>query len=117
MFLRIRMIAVLGSGLLGVGCATLKPPEPEPPVHALEPASTGVLAELSRDVGTRFGAAKSGFYLLPKNEDAMLWRLALIDHAQVSVDAQYFLWDNDDAGLLTMERCIEPPPTRSTWKR
>jgi hypothetical protein len=45
----------------------------------MDPVSSGMLAELSRDVRDRFQEGQSGFSLLPKNEEAMMWRLALID--------------------------------------
>lgn len=73
---------------------------------AVAPASTGVLAEVSKHVSRRFGRGRSGFHLIPKNDDALRWRLALIDEAKVSVDIQYYIWNRDDAGWLLMDRCV-----------
>lgn len=38
---------------------------------------------------------------------ALSWRLAMIDTAQVSIDAQYFLWEEDAVGSLLLDRLIQ----------
>lgn len=38
---------------------------------------------------------------------ALRWRLAMIDTAQVSIDAQYFLWKEDAVGSLLLDRLIQ----------
>jgi putative cardiolipin synthase len=89
------------------GCATLKPPPPQPEVLSLTPAKAGVLAEVSTKISTIHGPGQSAFMLLIRNDDAMNWRLALIDHATVSIDAQYFIWQSDEAGILLFDRLLQ----------
>lgn len=52
------------------------------------------------------GSDKSGFLLLEGNREAMDWRLALIDSAERSLDLQYFIWEDDAAAGLIMERVL-----------
>ncbi|MDF7801677.1 phospholipase D family protein [Pontiellaceae bacterium B1224] len=49
---------------------------------------------------------ESGFLLLDRGRDAMSWRLILADAAQKSIDIQYFLWKNDAAGKVMMQRML-----------
>jgi len=48
----------------------------------------------------------SGFLLLDRGWEALSWRTVLIDAAQKSVDAQYFLWKDDKAGKVMMQRLM-----------
>jgi putative cardiolipin synthase len=88
-------------------CSTLPSPPPVPDVYSLPPASGGTLAEISSEVTARFALGQSGFFALTDNEEAMKWRLALIDHATSSIDAQYFIWQNDEAGVLLFLRLLD----------
>jgi putative cardiolipin synthase len=45
--------------------------------------------------------------LLIRNDDALNWRLALIDHAVSSIDAQYFIWEDNKTARLLLERLIK----------
>ena len=49
----------------------------------------------------------SGFALLKENAEALKWRLAMIDHAERSIDMQYYLWERDEAGLLLIGRLLD----------
>lgn len=49
----------------------------------------------------------SGFYPLIRGNDAFGARLALIDMAESSIDAQYFLMKNDMAGLIFVGKLLE----------
>ena len=49
----------------------------------------------------------SGFYPLISGMDALRARLALIDLADRTIDAQYFLMKNDDAGLIFVGKLLE----------
>ncbi len=42
----------------------------------------------------------SGAYLLDKGEDALLWKGALVDKAQKSIDIQTFIWKDDNVGTI-----------------
>ena len=45
-------------------------------------------------------ADRSGFVLLDSGEDAWAARLALVRTAQQSIDAQYYIWNEDETGRL-----------------
>jgi putative cardiolipin synthase len=53
------------------------------------------------------GRDASGFELLDRNADALRRRLALIDTARYSIDAQYYLWYGDAAGRILMKRLLD----------
>jgi putative cardiolipin synthase len=96
------------SVLFGVGgCRTLPAPPELADVHALPAATSGALADVLARFTEASGPEESGFLLLPRNDDAMKWRLALIDHATSSIDAQYFIWRGDEAGILLFDRLIK----------
>ncbi|TDG15904.1 phospholipase D family protein [Seongchinamella unica] len=75
-------------------------------VHALPPAQSGTLAEISTGIATGHGEDHSGFWLLDSSEDGLRWRLALIDSATTSLDIQTYLWYPDHSGALILERVI-----------
>jgi putative cardiolipin synthase len=49
---------------------------------------------------------ESGFLLLDRGRDALSWRLILADAAEKSIDVMYFLWKNDEAGKVLMQRLL-----------
>lgn len=61
---------------------------------------------VSAQVMQRHGAGKSGFLLLEGNQEALQWRLALIDSAKTSLDLQYFIWQADATAGLIFERVL-----------
>ncbi|GAB1266912.1 phospholipase D family protein [Aurantivibrio infirmus] len=50
---------------------------------------------------------KTGLYVLEKGEEALLARSWLADHAQTSIDVQYFIWSSDNIGTLAAEALLE----------
>jgi len=64
-------------------------PAPDPG-YASKPTDHGTLAESESAFAQKHGTQKSGFLLLDKSEEALKWRLALVDAAQHSLDVQYF---------------------------
>jgi putative cardiolipin synthase len=48
-------------------------------------------------------AGKSGFLLLDRGEEALVWRGVLANTAQRSIDAQYFIWEEDNTGTIAAE--------------
>jgi len=75
--------------------------------HGFEPSPDSQLAQIARDITDKFGPGKSGFLALDRNDEALNWRLALVDHAQHSVDLQYFIWHKDESGILLMLRLLD----------
>jgi phosphatidylserine/phosphatidylglycerophosphate/cardiolipin synthase-like enzyme len=93
---------------IATGCTTLKySPSSTPEVHSLPPANSGVLREVSWKFAQTHPAQDSGLMLLTPNDDAFRWRLALIDHATTSIDAQYFIWQDDETGILLFDRLLK----------
>lgn len=93
--------------LAGYGCTTLPPAPPQPVVNHLSPAESGVLTEISTHITGKLKPHESAYLLLPRNDDALNWRLALTDHATTSIDAQYFIWQNDATGKLLFDRLLK----------
>ena len=94
------------AGLLLAGCAT--PPAPPTPVpsSARPPAPAGPLADAEAAIRAAHGADGSGFVTLERAEDALAWRLALIDSARDSLDLQYYVWFGDRVGQLLLVRVL-----------
>jgi putative cardiolipin synthase len=88
------------------GCAHIPKDPDKPETYSAAPATEGILAEASRDVLAGQEGGISAFLLIPKNDEALKWRLALIDSAQQSIDLQVFIWTNDESGRLVLSRII-----------
>ena len=52
-------------------------------------------------------AEKTGVYILEKGEEALMGRAWLTQHAQQSIDIQYFIWSTDNIGILAAEMLLE----------
>ena len=84
--------------------------------RALPAAPSGPLASLEQGIQTQRGALDSintqadrplsGFKLLDRSEEALRWRLALIDSATQSIDTQYYLYHGDSTGLIFTSRLL-----------
>lgn len=88
------------------GCATAPLDFPKTPSEAL--SGTGD-TRLGKGVAAWTAArpGESGFYPLSKGLDALGARLALIDRAERTIDAQYFLMKPDSAGRLFAAKLLE----------
>lgn len=51
-------------------------------------------------------ATQTGAYILEKGEEALLGRAWLTDHAESSIDVQYFIWSTDNIGTLAAESLL-----------
>jgi putative cardiolipin synthase len=51
-------------------------------------------------------AGQSGAYALESGEAALVARAWLADHAQKSIDVQYFIWSTDNIGILAAESLL-----------
>jgi putative cardiolipin synthase len=99
-------LAAAGALLLGLTACSTIPESPDKPASFSAPAAdAGPLAQSSRAVmAERNAQTDSAFMLIPQNDEALRWRLALIDHAQQSIDLQVFIWSNDESGRLMLDR-------------
>lgn len=50
--------------------------------------------------------SQSGIYVLDKGEEALIARAWLADHAQTSIEVQYFIWSTDNIGILASEALL-----------
>jgi putative cardiolipin synthase len=50
--------------------------------------------------------SRSGTYVLEKGEESLLARAWLSEQAQRSIDVQYFIWSNDNIGILATEALL-----------
>jgi putative cardiolipin synthase len=106
MHMRIIIPAILLS-LNVFGCASIpKNPARTESVH-LPAATAGILSDVSARVLADMEPEESAFVLMEDSAEALLWRLALIDHATTSIDLQYYIWTNDEAGRLLLNRVIQ----------
>jgi cardiolipin synthase C len=51
-------------------------------------------------------ANQSGMYVLDKGEEALLARAWLADHAEKTIEVQYFIWSTDNIGILASEALL-----------
>ena len=102
-------LALLGVAGLVAGCATsLTQPATRPAPDFARPApADSAFRPIEETIRQAHGAEASGFRLLDRSEDALLWRLALADSARNTLDLQYYIWSGDDAGLLLANRVVE----------
>lgn len=49
---------------------------------------------------------ESGIYVLDKGADALIARAWLADHAQRTIEVQYFIWSTDNIGILASEALL-----------
>lgn len=87
--------------------AACSPPAPVvKPVSRALPPTVGTPA--ARYVHTETGKHQnqSGFRLLTRSTNALMSRVALADHAQRSLDLQYYIFDNDATGRLMAQRLL-----------
>jgi cardiolipin synthase C len=73
--------------------------------YAIEDPETTRLGTLFSDYVLAH-PGESGFLLLDKGGDALLWRGALADSAEHTLDAQYYIWHDDTIGTLAAERLL-----------
>ena len=105
-YLSFRSCAVMMLTLFLTACATAPLDFPKLESEAL--VNTGD-TYLGKEVAswTARHPGKSGFYPLVSGIDALGARLALIDRAERTIDAQYFLMKPDDAGKLFTFKLLE----------
>ena len=92
-------------GLLALnGCRALPPVQHAHFEPALKAPQNSRLLEVSEKI--QQSESQSHFLLLNKADEALKWRLALIDSAVSSLDIQTFLWNDDVSGALVFDRVL-----------
>ena len=82
---RIATYLLLISAVAVCSCSTLPSPPLVPDVYSLPPASVGTLSEITSRVTANLEQGQSGFLPLTENEEAMKWRLALVDLSLIHI--------------------------------
>ncbi len=101
------LLLAMALGLAACAAPGLKDEIDRPePTFAAPPATSGPLAELAADIAANGSDGQSGFLLLDPSYESLLWRLALIDSAETSIDVVTYLWYGDHSGKLLLERII-----------
>ena len=95
---------VLGGLLLG-GCSTLRTDYVKLPSKALPPATATPSGRYIR-AAVKQHVDESGFRLLTLSNNALMSRVVLADHAQHSIDLQYYIFNNDATGRLVAQRLL-----------
>ncbi len=104
----LRLFVLLAAvSFVGISCASMDVPADRPQQFSLPAAEIGPVYDFAQRATAGLDAHESGLLLLSRNDDALAWRLALIDSAVDAIDAQYFIWDSDFAGLLLLGRLID----------
>ena len=90
------------------GCATLPEKLPRGPEgHALAPLPGGALADLESSLQPKLAKDASAWHILDVSEEALRYRLALVDSAAHTLDLQYYFWWEDAAGQLLMKHVVD----------
>ena len=102
----VRLSGVMLFLLAMAGCSSVPLDAPRTPSLALMDTDETYLAKES--IKWRNGQAEAnGFYPLSQGKDAFGARLGLMDEADESIDAQYFLMKPDNAGLVFASKLLE----------
>lgn len=105
--------ALVLPALVLTGCASLKSANPANSCQADRTESQAIADPGGTTLGKRLQrlvhhqpAGQSGFLLLDKGEEALLWRGMLADQASRTIDTQYFIWYQDNVGKIAAERLL-----------
>jgi cardiolipin synthase C len=91
--------------LLMSGCASLPPPSEHPIEQAYDRPEMTALGRLVA-IAAQLHAGDSGFLILDTGRQAFLQRAALIEAAERSIDAQYYIWNSDLSGRYLARRLL-----------
>jgi putative cardiolipin synthase len=88
------------------GCASLRSTTPAPPSFAFEHPETTRLGQALAPAQQRH-PGESGFGILEFGLESLVARTALADAAEETIDAQYYIYDSDEAGSILAEHLLE----------
>jgi putative cardiolipin synthase len=104
-----RMLPVLIAAVATLaGCVIAPQPPADFPRIASYAMAEAAGTTLAREVApvAALHPGKSGFQVLERGEEALLWRGALADRAEATIDAQYYIWNEDNVGTIAAERLL-----------
>jgi putative cardiolipin synthase len=101
-----RLILLFTVSLLLAGCATKLPKDYERPVSTslASPQDTQLGRFFSHEIAAHPG--NSGVLLVPTGEWAFRARVGLTNKAEKTIDAQYYIWEEDTSGRILAERML-----------
>ncbi len=88
------------------GCTTKPTAIDRQPSLSFDQPQTTMLGKMIEPRQLSRTTAQSGFYILSSGKQAFVERLALIESAQKSLDAQYYIWNSDTAGTYMAQRLL-----------
>lgn len=104
----LKALALLAMVLLS-GCNSLAVPplEAASPLEDVGPVPVpGSRLRAMAEEAASVRHEESGFVILDTGTDAFLQRAHLIESAQISIDAQYYIWNSDISGLYLLRRLL-----------
>ena len=87
------------------GCASLPPDVERTASDAVKASDQTTLGKLA-SLAAQSHAGDSGFIVLDTGRSALLKRAALIEAAERSIDAQYYIWNSDVSGRYLARRLL-----------
>jgi len=96
---------VLIAVLLGACSTTVNWNYPRVPSNAFAYPETTTVGALFQEASDKHPGL-SGFSLVQHGENAFLARLAMVDLAEKTLDAQYYIWDSDTTGRILASRIM-----------
>jgi len=100
-----RVACLMLANLALSGCQTLPPNTGLTPAYAFDHPEETALGVLSKGAAQGH-AGQSGFYILDTGREAFLQRATLIEAAERSIDAQYYIWNSDVSGRYLARRLL-----------
>jgi putative cardiolipin synthase len=101
-----RLNLLLLAMLLLAGCATALPTDYKRPVSTAlaDPEETELGRFFQQEISAHPG--ESGMILVPTGEWAFRARAGLANQSEKTIDVQYYIWEDDTAGLILAERIL-----------
>jgi len=99
-------VSILLFAALTSGCASMRTHADKPVSTALSPATDTPSARYIQSELVKHPSDISGFRLLSLSNNALLSRITLADHAEKSIDLQYYIFKNDATGRLVAQHLL-----------
>jgi putative cardiolipin synthase len=99
------VVGLLFCGLVGCSPSVESSSTDKEKSSAITAPGSTRLGQAANLIAAKHGA-ESGFLLMDRGRDALSWRTILADAAEKTIDAQYFLWQDDDAGKIMIQRLL-----------
>ena len=102
----LHLLSILLLAALLASCASMRTHIDKPASTALSPATNTPSAIYIQSELEKHPSDISGFRLLSLSTNALLSRITLADHAEKSIDLQYYIFKNDATGRLVAQHLL-----------